>query len=67
VEKFHQFRQIGGGEIVGAHPRIELFEAEINRIGAVLNGGAGAIPIAGGGEQLRQIADCGLRIADWFG
>ncbi len=67
VQKFHQLRQIGLGEIVRAHPRVEFFEAEINRVRAVFDGGLGAFPIAGGREQFRQfqILNCGLRIWVW--
>ena len=53
VEKFHQRRQIGEGEILGAHPGIEALEAEIDRVGAILDGRVGALPVARGREQLR--------------
>ena len=53
VQELHQRRQIRLGEIVGAHPGVELVEAEINRVRAVFDRGAGAIPIAGGREDLR--------------
>jgi len=54
MEEFHELRQIGVGEIVGAHPGVEFFQAEVNRVRAVLDGGLGAIPIAGGREKFRQ-------------
>jgi small ligand-binding sensory domain FIST len=57
VEKFHQLRQIGLGEIMRAHPGVELVEAEINRVRAVFHGGLGAFPIAGGREQFRHGAE----------
>ena len=51
VKKFHQLRQISLGEIIRTHPGVEFFEAEINRVRAVFDGGLGAFPIAGGREQ----------------
>ncbi len=54
MEKRHQPRQIGDGEIVGPHPGIEFVEAEINGIRAVFDGGFGARPIPGGREQFGQ-------------
>ena len=57
MQELHQLRQIGVGEIVRPHPGVELVQAEVNRIRAVLDGGLGAIPIAGGREQLRRMAD----------
>ncbi len=63
VQKFHQLRQVGLGEIVRAHPRVEFIQAEINRVRAIFHGGLGAFPIAGGREQFRQfqILNCGMR------
>ena len=59
AQKFHQLRQIGLREIVRPHPGIEFFEAEINRVGAIFNRGAGAVPIAGGRKQFRQTRRAG--------
>ena len=53
VEKFHQRGQVGRREILRAHPGVEALEAEVDRVGAVLDGGAGAFPVAGGREQFR--------------
>ncbi len=53
MEKRHQLRQIGGREIACAHARIEAIEPEVDRVGAVLDRGAGARPVAGGREQLQ--------------
>ena len=63
MQEFHQPGQIGDGEIVRPHPGVEFFQAEINCIRTVLDGGLGAIPIAGGREQLgqRRRAECGVR------
>ena len=51
MEVFHEFRQILAAKILRAHPRVEFFQAEIDGVGAVLDSGAGAIPIARGREQ----------------
>ena len=67
MEEFHQPRQVGLGEIVGAHPGVELVEAEVNRVRAILDGGFDAVPIAGGREQFGQVASCGLQVAGFFG
>ena len=66
VQKFHQFRQISLSEIVCPHPGIELFQPEIDRIGAVLDRGADAIPITGRREQFGQMGGCRLPGAGWF-
>ena len=65
VKKVHQFGQVGRSEVVRPHPGVEFFEAEINRIGAILDRGAGAIPVAGRREQLGQLrsAQGGVRKA----
>jgi hypothetical protein len=61
VEENHQLRQIGFSEIVGAHACIETLEAEVDRVGAIFDSGFGAFPIAGRGEQFRDLCpDCGL-------
>ena len=51
VQELHQLRQIGLREIMGAHPRVELFEPEVNRIRAIFYCGPRALPIPGGREQ----------------
>ena len=57
VQEFHQPGQIGLGEIVGPHAGVELLQAEVDRVRAVLDRGPGAFPIACRREQLGQ--------ADW--
>ena len=54
VQKFHELRQVGRGEIVRAHPRVEFFEAEINRVRAVFDGGSDALPVARRRKQFGQ-------------
>ena len=54
VQKFHQLRQIRLRKIVRPHPGVEFFEAEINRVRAIFDCCAGAVPIAGGRQQFRQ-------------
>ena len=54
VQKLHELRQIGRGEIVRPHPRVKFFEAEVNRIRAVFDGGPGALPVAGRRKQFGQ-------------
>ena len=54
VEELHQLRQVGFGEVVRAHPGIELLQAEINGVRAVLDGGFGTFPVAGRREQFRK-------------
>ena len=54
VQKLHEPRQAGCGEIVRPHPRVEFFEAEINRIRAVFDGGPGALPVARRCKQFGQ-------------
>ena len=51
VEKFHQLRQVLVGEIGGAQAGIEARQAEVDGIRATGDGGAGAVPIAGGREE----------------
>jgi hypothetical protein len=50
VEKLHERGQIGLREIFRAHAGVETLEAEVDGIGAVFDGGAGAFPVAGGRE-----------------
>ena len=52
VEELHQLGQIRDREIMRPHPRIEFFEAEVNRVRTVLDGSLGAFPIASGREKL---------------
>ena len=64
MQKLHQLRQIRFGEIVRAHPRIEFFQAKINRVRAVLDRGFGAFPIARGREEFWE---CEFRFRDSIG
>ena len=52
VEEAHELRKVGGGEVVRAHPGVEALKAEVDGVGAVLDGGAHAVPVARGGEDL---------------
>ena len=54
VQELHQSRQIGFGEIARALPGAEFFQAEVNRVRAVLHRRFRAVPIAGRGKQFRQ-------------
>ena len=51
VEKFREAREVRFGEIMGAHARVKFFEAEVDRVRAILDCGFGAFPITGGGKQ----------------
>ena len=51
VEKRHQRGQVGLREVFRAHAGIEAFEAEVDRVGPVFEGGARALPVAGGSEE----------------
>ncbi len=53
MQELHQRGQIGLGEILGPHPGIEPFEAEINGVGSVLDGGPHAFPVTRGSEEFR--------------
>ena len=61
VEKLHERGEVGLREVFGAHAGVETLEAEVNGVGAILDGGAHALPVAGGGEQFRthERAGCG--------
>ena len=49
AEKGHQLGQVGGGEVGRSRPGVEAtLQAEVDGIGAVLNGRPGTVPIAGG-------------------
>jgi hypothetical protein len=52
VEKRHQRRQVGLRDVFGAHAGVEALESEVDRVGAILDRGASAFPVAGRGEQL---------------
>jgi hypothetical protein len=52
-EEGHERRQVGKGEIGGAEAGVEPADAEVDGVGAVFHGGAGAFPIAGGGKEFR--------------
>ena len=56
VQELHQFRQVGDGEIVGAHARVEAFQPEVDRIRPVFHRGPGTFPVSGGREQFRPAA-----------
>ena len=66
VQKFHRLRQIRVGKVVGAHSRIEFLQPEINRVRAILYGGADTVPIAGGGQQFRDTGS-GVILGNRFG
>jgi len=51
VEEGHQLGEVGFGEIVGAQAGVEFRHAEVDRIGPGGDGGAGAVPVAGGAEE----------------
>ena len=61
VEKLHQLRQIGLGEILRPHAGVEAVQAEVNGVGPIFHGGPGAVPVAGGGREARGAADWALR------
>ena len=54
VQELHQLRQIGLGEVVRPHPGVELLQAEVDRVRAVLDRGPRALPIARRRQQLGQ-------------
>jgi hypothetical protein len=54
VQKFHQLWQIGFRKVLCAHPRVELFQAKIDRISSILDRGPGAFPITGRGKQFGE-------------
>ncbi len=74
VEEGHQAGEVFFGEVVGAKAGIEAGHAEVDGVGAVGDGGAGAVPVTGGREEFGEeghwdcglrIGDCGLGIGDW--
>ena len=63
VEELHERRQVGRGEILRAHPRVEPLEAEVDRVGAVFDRGPRTFPIAG----RRQHLGPGRGAGEWSG
>ena len=53
--------QVGGGEVLRAHAGVEALEAEVDGVGAVLDGGAGTFPVAGRREDFRPGGGAGRR------
>ena len=54
VQELHQLWQIGFGEVVRPHPRVEFLQAKVDRVRPVLDRGLRAFPIARRRDQLRQ-------------
>ena len=54
VQELHQLRQIGLREVVRPHPRVESFQAEVDRVRPVLDRRPCALPIPRRRNQLRQ-------------
>jgi len=54
VQKLHQPGKLGFREIVRPHPCVEPVQAEVNGVCAVLDRGAGTLPIARRSQQLGQ-------------
>ena len=52
VQILHEPGQIRPGEVVGPHARVEFLQAEINRVRAVLDGGAKSSPIHAVGKDV---------------
>ena len=52
MQQSHHFGQARALEVRGANPRIMALEAEVDRVGAVLDGGDQALAIAGRRQQL---------------
>ena len=48
VKKLHERGQIVLREVFRAHAGVETLEAEVDGVGAVFDGSAGAFPVAGG-------------------
>jgi len=65
MQELHQLGQIGDGEVVRSHPRVEFFEAKVDRVRAVFNGGFGALPITSGREKFGQSGIL-LRLSERF-
>ena len=53
MQEFHEPGQIGLGKIVGAHPGVETFQAEVNGIGAIFHRSLGALPISRRSQKFR--------------
>ena len=54
VEEGHQAGEIFFGEVVGAQAGVEAGHAEVDSVGTVGDSGAGAVPVAGGGEEFGE-------------
>ena len=52
MQKGQQVRKVSLGKVVGPHPSVELVQAEVDGVGAILHGGSDAIPVAGRGQEL---------------
>src|SRR5439155_462469 len=53
VEGREKLGQFLDGEVARARAGVELLDSEVDRVGAVLDGGADAVEVARGGEHLR--------------
>src|SRR4051812_32963676 len=51
VKELHEFGKVLLGEVVRAQASVEARHAEVDRVGAIGDGGAGAVPVASGGEE----------------
>ena len=54
VEEGHEAGEVFLGEVVGAQAGIEPGHAEKDGVGTVGDGGAGTVPVAGGGEEFGE-------------
>ena len=54
VQELHERGQVGLGEVLGPHAGIEAVEAEVDGVGAVFYGRAGAVPVTGRSQQFGQ-------------
>ncbi len=57
VQKVQELWQIGFCEVLGSHSGVEFVQPEIDSVRAVLDGGPGAVPVAGRGKQVGN-AEC---------
>ena len=60
VQELHQPGQGGFGKVMGAHPRVEPVETEIDGVRAILHRCLGAFPITRRREQFRQARPAGF-------
>lgn len=51
MEEIHEGREVGEGEVAGADASVVLVEAEVDGVGAIFDGSASALPVAGWGQQ----------------